>query len=122
MILLSISLILLLNLVACTKKNDSSNSDSKTTDSQDNAANNTEDKDAETTKSDQAQDDTKQANKNVNDTSINLMADVKAQEIQPDSDMQKADFMQKFAVEMLQNLAKDSDENILFSLYQSIML
>jgi serine protease inhibitor len=115
MILLSISLILLLNLVACTKKNDSSNSDSKTTDSQDNAANNTEDKDAETTKSDQAQDDTKQANKNVNDTSINLMADVKAQEIQPDSDMQKADFMQKFAVEMLQNLAKDSDENILFS-------
>ncbi|NLM19553.1 MAG: hypothetical protein GX217_05965, partial [Clostridiaceae bacterium] len=65
MILLSISLILLLNIVACTKKNDSSDSDSKTTDSQANTANNTEDGDSKVTTSDQKQDDTKQANKNV---------------------------------------------------------
>ena len=115
MILLSISLILLLNIVACTKKNDSSDSDSKTTDSQANTANNTEDGDSKVTTSDQKQDDTKQANKNVKDTSIDLMADVKTQDVQPDSDLQKADFMQKFSVEMLQSLTKDSEENVLFS-------
>ncbi|HHU52878.1 MAG TPA: hypothetical protein GXZ43_02195, partial [Clostridiaceae bacterium] len=105
-ILLSISLILLLNMAACSEKNGSNSSDPKTTDSQANAANNTEDGDS---------DDTKQVNKNVKDTSIDLMADVKAQDIQPDSDLQKADFMQEFSVEMLQNLTKDSDENVLFS-------
>ena len=115
MILLSISLILLLNIVACTKKNDSNDSDSKTTDSQANTANNTEDGDSKVTTSDQKQDDTKQANKNVKDTSIDLMADVKTQDVQPDSDLQKADFMQKFSVEMLQSLTKDSEENVLFS-------
>ncbi|MGB4609025.1 MAG: serpin family protein [Saccharofermentanales bacterium] len=135
-ILLSISLILLLNMAACSKKKDSGDSDSKTTDSQADADNNNEetkdeetkdeetkdeetkdvkDEDSKDANSDQLPADNKQANKNVNDTSTDLMADVKAQEIQPDSDMQKADFMQKFSVEMLQNLTKDSEKNILFS-------
>lgn len=109
-ILLSISLILLLNIAACTKKNDSSSSTSKETDKQENADNNTddsedpgdsEDKDSKLSDSDQTQDDTRQVNKNVKDTSIDLMADVKAQDVQPDNDLQKADFMQKFSVEML---------------------
>ena len=124
MILLSISLILLLNIVACAKKNDSSSSASKENDKQENADNNTEDsedpgdsedKDSKPTDSNQTQDDTRQANKNVKDTSTDLMADVKAQDVQPDSDLPKADFMQKFSVEMLQNLVKDSEENVLFS-------
>ena len=135
-ILLSISLFLLLNIAACTKKNDSSSSASKETDKQENADNNTEDsedpgnsedtresedtrdsedKDSKLSDSDQTQDDTRQANKNVKDTSTDLMADVKAQDVQPDSDLPKADFMQKFSVEMLQNLVKDSEENVLFS-------
>ncbi|HHU52957.1 MAG TPA: hypothetical protein GXZ43_02605 [Clostridiaceae bacterium] len=114
-ILLSISLILLLNMAACAKKNDSTDSDAKTTDSETDTDNSSTDEDSGKATSDKPQDDTKQANKNVKDTSTDLMADVKAQDVQPDSEMSKADFMQRFSVEMLQNLTKDSNKNVLFS-------
>lgn len=89
LIMISISMVLFLNISGCNILGSSNKSDQEQTENT--------------------------SEGNVTDSANDLMANLKSENPEPDQDLEKAEFMQQFSVELLKTLAADSDDNILFS-------